>query len=125
MFGLANAGLGFGSLPAGALTDRLTLGIALGLLVGKQLGVFGALMAAIRSGLARRPDGITTMQLYGASVLCGIGFTMSLFIGEIAFRGGPRGDEIKLAVFGASLVSAVLGLLVLSLGRPAAGTRSR
>jgi len=113
LFGLANAGLSFGALPDGSATDRLTLGIALGLVVGKQLGVFGALMAGIRSGLARRPEGITTLQLYGAAVLCGIGFTMSLFIGDIAFRGSPRGEEIKLAVFVASLFSAVLGLLVL------------
>ena len=120
VFGLANAGLAFGGLPEGAITDRLTLGVALGLVVGKQLGVFGALMAAIRCGIAHRPSGITTRQLYGTSVLCGIGFTMSLFISEIAFRGGPRGDEIKLAVFCASLFSAVLGLLVLS-GRRAPG----
>ncbi|MGI4952926.1 MAG: Na+/H+ antiporter NhaA [Janthinobacterium lividum] len=113
LFGLANAGLSFGALPDGSATDRLTLGIALGLVVGKQLGVFGALMAGIRCGLARRPEGITTLQLYGAAVLCGIGFTMSLFIGDIAFRGSPRGEEIKLAVFVASLFSAVLGLLVL------------
>ncbi len=114
VFGLANAGLGFGHLPAGVLTDRLTLGVAFGLVVGKQLGVFGGLMIAIGAGIAKRPAGITTRQLYGASVLCGIGFTMSLFISEIAFRGGPRGDEIKLAVFGASLFSALLGLIVLS-----------
>jgi len=123
LFGLANAGLSFGALPDGSATDRLTLGIALGLVVGKQLGVFGALMAGIRCGLARPPEGITTLQLYGAAVLCGIGFTMSLFIGDIAFRGSPRGEEIKLAVFVASLFSAVLGLLVLWWAAPGEAAR--
>ena len=114
VFGLANAGLGFGALPPGTLTDPLTLGIALGLLLGKPLGVFGGVIAGIRLRLARRPDGIGTTQLAGAALLCGIGFTMSLFIGEIAFRGGPRNAEIKLAVFAASLLSAALGLVVLA-----------
>ena len=122
VFGLANAGLRFDTLPHGAATDPLALGTALGLLLGKQLGVFGAVTAAARLGLARLPAGITLLQLYGAAVLCGIGFTMSLFIGDLAFRGLPRGDEVKLAVFAGSLASAALGLLILALApRPRAG----
>ena len=117
VFGLANAGLGFGHLPADTLSDPLTIGIGLGLIVGKQVGVFGALMAAIKAGVARMPSGVNAGQIYGASILCGIGFTMSLFIGDIAFRGTPRGEEIKLAVFGASLISAMLGLVVLVVAR--------
>ena len=115
VFGFANAGLRFDTLPSGAATDTLAMGTALGLLVGKQIGVFGAVTAAARLGWARLPSGITTMQLYGASVLCGIGFTMSLFIGDLAFRGSPRGDEVKLAVFVGSLASALFGLLILAL----------
>ena len=115
LFGLANAGLRFDTLPAGALTDRLALGAALGLFLGKQLGVFGAVMAASRLGLARLPAGVTRLQLYGGAVLCGIGFTMSLFIGDLAFRGSPRGDEVKLAVFIGSGLSALAGLAVLVL----------
>jgi NhaA family Na+:H+ antiporter len=114
LFGLANAGLRFDTLPPGAWTDRLAIGTALGLFLGKQLGVFGAVMAASRLGLARLPAGVTTMQLYGGAVLCGIGFTMSLFIGDLAFRGLPRGDEVKLAVFAGSLASALAGLAVLA-----------
>jgi len=114
LFGLANAGLRFDTLPAGAWTDRLAIGTALGLFLGKQLGVFGAVMAASRLGLARLPAGVTLPQLYGGAVLCGIGFTMSLFIGDLAFRGSPRGDEVKLAVFVGSLLSALAGLAVLA-----------
>ncbi len=118
VFGLANAGLRFDTLPAGAWADPLALGTAFGLLLGKQVGVFGAVMVAARLGLARLPAGITLVQLYGAAILCGIGFTMSLFIGDLAFRDSPRGDEVKLAVFVGSLASAALGLLVLRLARP-------
>ena len=115
VFGLMNAGLSFGHLPPGAGTDALGLGTALGLLVGKQVGVFAAVTGAARAGVARLPAGVTLWQLYGASVLCGIGFTMSLFIGELAFRDSPRGDEVKLAVFVGSLASAALGLGVLAM----------
>ena len=115
VFGLVNAGLAFGTLPPHAWTDTVALGTVLGLLLGKQVGVFGALMLAVRFKLARLPSGVTRPQLYGAAILCGIGFTMSLFIGDLAFRGSPRGDEIKLAVFAGSLASAALGLLVLAL----------
>ncbi len=114
LFGLANAGLRFDTLPQGAWMDRLAIGTALGLFLGKQLGVFGAAIAASRLGWARLPAGVTLPQLYGGAVLCGIGFTMSLFIGDLAFRGSPRGDEVKLAVFVGSLVSAVAGLAVLA-----------
>ena len=119
LFGLANAGLGFATLPAGAWSDRLAIGVALGLFAGKQLGVFGAVLLAARLGLARLPAGVTRLQLYGGAVLCGIGFTMSLFIGDLAFRQSPRGDEVKLAVFVGSLASAVLGLLILRLAAQA------
>ena len=114
LFGLANAGLRFDTLPAGAWTDRLAIGVALGLFIGKQVGVFGGVMLASRLGLARLPGGVSLPQLYGGAVLCGIGFTMSLFIGDLAFRGSPRGDEVKLAVFVGSLLSAAAGLAVLA-----------
>ena len=115
LFGLANAGLSFGTLPDEAWRDTLALGTAAGLVFGKQFGVFGAVMAASRLKLAQLPAGVTLPQLYGGSILCGIGFTMSLFIGDLAFRATPRGDEVKLAVFIGSIVSAVLGLIVLSI----------
>ncbi|MBV9748132.1 MAG: Na+/H+ antiporter NhaA [Acetobacteraceae bacterium] len=113
IFGLANAGLSFASLPPGTWADSAALGVVLGLFLGKQAGVFAASRLALRLGLARLPEGVTMRQLYGAAVLCGIGFTMSLFINDLAFRGSPRGDEIKLAVFVGSLASAVGGLAIL------------
>ena len=113
LFGLANAGLAFDALPPGALWDRLALGTALGLFVGKQIGVFGATMLAARLRLVHLPPELTAPVLYGGSVLCGIGFTMSLFIGDLAFPGPGREAEVKLAIFGGSLLSALLGLLVL------------
>ena len=118
VFGLANAGLRFDTLPEGAWADPLAIGTALGLLVGKQIGVFGAVMAAAKLGIAKLPEGVTRMQIYGAAILCGIGFTMSLFIGDLAFRGSVRGDEVKLSVFVGSLAAALIGLAVLSLATP-------
>ena len=118
LFGLANAGLRFDHLPPAVWMDRMALGTALGLFVGKQIGVFGSVLLAARTGLARLPHGVTLPQLYGGAVLCGIGFTMSLFIGELAFRGGPSGDEIKAAVFTGSLLSALAGLLILAVVSP-------
>lgn len=119
LFGLANAGLDLAGLPPGALTSPLALGTALALVVGKQAGVFGTVLLAARLGLARLPAGISLGQLYGAAVLCGIGFTMSLFIGDLAFAGSPLGEEAKAAIFVGSAISAVLGLLVLALAPPA------
>ena len=124
LFGLANAGLRFDTLPAGAWHDRVALGTALALVLGKQLGVFGTVTVAAKAGLARLPKGITLPQLYGASVLCGIGFTMSLFIGDLSYGQTPRGDEVKLAVFLGSLISACSGLVILALvPRARAATR--
>ncbi|GAC1346584.1 MAG: Na+/H+ antiporter NhaA [Acetobacteraceae bacterium] len=124
LFGLANAGLRFDTLPAGAWTERLAIGTTVALVLGKQVGVFGAALASARLGLARLPAGGSLGALYGAAVLCGIGFTMSLFIGDLAFRQTPRGDEVKLAVFAASLISAAWGLLILGVvHRPAVVAR--
>ena len=123
IFGLANAGLSFAGLRPGAWADPAALGVALGLFLGKQAGVFTAARLALRLGLARLPEGVSMRQLYGAAVLCGIGFTMSLFIDDLAFRGAPREDEIKLAVFTGSLASAAGGLAVLWAAR--GGSRAR
>ena len=114
LFGLANAGLQLDQLPPGALLDPLAIGVALGLFAGKPLGVFGAVMLAICMGWAHRPSGVSTAQLCGGAVLCGIGFTMSLFINELAFRDSVQGDVVKLAVFAGSIVSSVVGLAILA-----------
>jgi NhaA family Na+:H+ antiporter len=93
------------------------LGIALGLFVGKPLGVFGAAAAMIGCGLARRPNGVTWPGLWGMSILCGIGFTMSLFIGSLAFADADDAIQLgkQVGIFAGSLASALAGFAVLRL----------
>ena len=116
VFGFANAGVPLGGVGMADLMKPVTLGCALGLFVGKQIGVFGSVWLAVKLGLAQRPAGTTWPQLYGMSLLCGIGFTMSLFIGLLAFGdAGPLQDQTKIGVLLGSLVSAVGGWAVLRL----------
>jgi NhaA family Na+:H+ antiporter len=111
LFGFVNAGVAFGHSP---LLAPLPLGIVAGLFVGKQLGVFGAVWASVRLGWTRKPAGASWAQVYGVALLCGIGFTMSLFISGLAFGGRPAFvDEAKIGILGGSLVSALAGWLVL------------
>ncbi len=113
LFGLANAGLQFSAVSLRTVADPVFVGIAAGLVLGKQAGVFGATALAAKLRLVHLPPELSLPVLYGGSVLCGIGFTMSLFIGDLAFPGPGREAEVKLAIFGGSLLSALLGLLVL------------
>jgi NhaA family Na+:H+ antiporter len=115
LFGLANAGLHFSEIsPRALLTDPVVAGIVLALVVGKPLGVAGATWLGSRAGLVRLPAQLTWRLLWGAACLCGIGFTMSLFIGTLAFPEGPRVAEVRAAVLFASVVSAVAGVAVLA-----------
>jgi len=99
----------------------LSLAIVGGLFLGKQLGILGALWLAARTGLAPQPRQTNWYQLYGAALLCGIGFTMSLFIGALAFPGDHiRIDEARVGTLAGSLLSAVFGYVVLRLAQPAA-----
>ena len=126
LFAFANAGLSLAGLHLDDLLQPLPLGIALGLVVGKQLGVFGFMAAAIGLGLARRPPGVSWGQLYGLACLAGIGFTMSLFIGSLAFDGDTRMDAVKIGVMAGSLVSGLLGYVLLrAVSRDPAAGRSR
>ena len=114
LFGFLNAGISFAGLSPAIATGGVPLGIAVGLFVGKQVGIFGAcrLMVALR--LAQLPHGASWRQVYGISLLCGIGFTMSLFIGGLAFgEGSALEDAVKVGVMAGSLLSALLGWLVL------------
>jgi Na+:H+ antiporter, NhaA family len=111
IFGFANAGVALGGGVAAFAT--LPLAIALGLFIGKQVGVFGSVWLAVKAGIATRPAGASWAQIYGVSLLCGIGFTMSLFIGGLAFPVQPRADAVKIGVLMGSLLSAVAGMLVL------------
>jgi NhaA family Na+:H+ antiporter len=121
LFGLASAGV---TLNGGwdALVQPLPLGIALGLLIGKQLGVFSAVWLVVRLTGSVQPPGTSWLQVYGASVLCGVGFTMSLFIGALAFPGDV--DKIEAAKIGTllgSILSALLGWAILRFARPVTG----
>ena len=113
VFAFANAGVSLDGLTFSSLLEPVTLGILLGLFVGKQIGVFGAAWLAIKLGLAKRPKGVTFGMLYGVSVLCGIGFTMSLFIGGLAFEGPEMARGVRVGVLAASALAAVFGLIVL------------
>jgi NhaA family Na+:H+ antiporter len=112
IFGFANAGVAFGAAP---LWAPVPLAVAAGLFVGKQLGVFGAMRGAVALGLAKKPEGAGWAQLYGVALLAGIGFTMSLFIGGLAFSDPVLVEEVKIGVLAGSLVSALLGFAVLRL----------
>ncbi|ALE89293.1 Na+/H+ antiporter NhaA [Pseudomonas versuta] len=114
IFGFANAGVSLAGISPRDLLDPVPLGVTLGLLLGKQLGVFGLAALAIRFGLAKLPEGSNWVQLYGVALLCGIGFTMSLFIGALAFPGAPHlVDEVKVGVLMGSILCAILGVVVL------------
>lgn len=114
IFGFANAGVSFAGLSVDAILAPLPLGIALGLFVGKQIGVYAFSELAIRLGLADVPAGATRLQCYGVALLCGIGFTMSLFIGALAFpNDADLIDATKIGVLTGSLLSAVVGFLIL------------
>ncbi|MDX9860794.1 MAG: Na+/H+ antiporter NhaA [Rhodospirillales bacterium] len=115
VFAFANAGVPLAGLSFSALLDPVTLGIILGLFVGKQVGVLATTWMAIRLGLGVLPDGSRWIQVYGVAVLTGIGFTMSLFIGELAFEGGDQSAAVRVGVLSGSLLSAVVGYAVLFL----------
>ncbi len=122
IFGFANAGVAFGGMSPSIVTQSVPLGIALGLFVGKQIGVFGATWASVKLGLTQMPAGAGWMHIYGVSLLCGIGFTMSLFIGALAFPTAPNlADAVKVGVLGGSTLAALAGWFVLHKARSPAG----
>jgi NhaA family Na+:H+ antiporter len=116
MFAFANAGVSLQGMRPSDLVAALPLGIALGLLGGKAIGVFGSAWLLVKAGLATRPRDASWMQFFGVCVLCGIGFTMSLFIGGLAFEGMDASFEtrVKLGVLGGSLLSGAIGAVILS-----------
>jgi NhaA family Na+:H+ antiporter len=116
VFAFANAGVNLAGMSPRTLLEPIPLGILLGLFVGKQVGVFTFSWLAVKTGLARLPSGVTFAQVYGAAILCGIGFTMSLFIGMLAFENTATGEVIvsdRLGILAGTLLSAVMGSLVL------------
>jgi len=114
LFGFANAGVSLAGVSPAVLLEPLPLAIMLGLFAGKQLGIFGSIWIAVRTGFARKPGRASWAQIYGVSMIAGIGFTMSLFIGGLAFPGRPElADEVKIGVLAGSILSALGGFAVL------------
>jgi NhaA family Na+:H+ antiporter len=124
LFGFANAGVALGGTSLAVFAEPLVLGIALALFLGKQIGIFGSIRIAVRLGFARAPGGASWAQIYGVALLAGIGFTMSLFIGGLAFPGDDAMmDDVKIGVLAGSVLSAVVGFLVLRFAPPGARAR--
>lgn len=116
VFGFANAGVDMSGLGLSAFLDPLPIAVAAGLVLGKQVGIFSMVYAVDRLNIAKKPTGCSWAEVWGVSILCGIGFTMSLFIGELAF---PQYrlliEEAKIGILTGSLISAVMGYTVLRL----------
>ncbi|PVZ20087.1 MULTISPECIES: Na+/H+ antiporter NhaA [unclassified Pseudomonas] len=117
LFAFANAGISLTGMSAESFTHSVPFGIALGLLLGKTAGVFGLTWAAIRLGLAKLPEGANWGQLLGVAILCGIGFTMSIFVGSLAFdpATSPYAGEDRMGILTGSCLAAVLGYAVFRL----------
>ncbi len=120
LFAFANAGVSLAGVSMAALLSPIPLGIAAGLFIGKQVGIFGACWLAIKLGIAKLPDKATWMQFYAVTVLCGIGFTMSLFIGSLAFENQSIAYmvDVKLGVLVGSLCSAIIGSILIARSQP-------
>ncbi len=120
IFGFANAGVSLEGLGLENLLDPLPLAVGAGLVIGKQVGIFSSVWAMVKLGVVKMPQGCSWPEVWGVSILCGIGFTMSLFIGELAFAGTDEAarllrDEAKIGILMGSLISAILGYVVLRL----------
>ncbi len=126
VFAFANAGLPLTGVSMDAVLGTVSTGIFLGLFFGKQIGVFGMTALVIGLGISKKPQGSSWGMLYGIALLCGVGFTMSLFIGSLAFEHGgfSQTAALKIGVISGSVVSAVCGWLVLHLSLPKAGQKA-
>ena len=123
IFGFANAGVSLTGFSLGTLLSPIPLGIALGLFFGKQIGIIALSVLAIKTGVAQLPERSSWLQLYGVALLCGIGFTMSLFIGSLAFPGAPElVDQVKVGVLVGSILSGLAGAAVLFMAGKASMT---
>ena len=115
LFAFANTGISFDGLSSDMFLHPVPLGIAMGLFFGNQIGVLGFSWLAIKAGVANMPTGANFLQIYGVSLLCGIGFTMSLFIGSLAFEQGGADYQVdnRLGILTGSMLSGIIGYLVL------------
>lgn len=117
IFAFANAGVGLTDIEPSAIFAPLPLGIALGLLLGKQIGIVGFAYVATKTGIASLPRSIGWMQMWGLSLIAGIGFTMSLFIGNLAFAAPEQIAAVKIGVLSGSLIAALAGVIILRSSR--------
>lgn len=113
IFAFVNAGFSFEGMSLATLAEPIPMGIALGLIFGKQIGIFGSAVLMIKTGLARMPEGANWLMLFATSAMCGIGFTMSLFIGGLAFDGSEQQTLLRVGVLGGSIVSGLIGFLLM------------
>ena len=113
VFAFANAGVSLSGVTLEVMLAPVTLGIAAGLFVGKQIGVFGFCWVAVKSGLCKLPEEVTWRHMHGLSLLAGVGFTMSLFIGTLAFADTQSASAVRLGVLSGSILAAVCGYLIL------------
>ncbi|MCI5050400.1 MAG: Na+/H+ antiporter NhaA [Rickettsiales bacterium] len=125
VFAFANAGIHFEGMTLDSFTEPLPLGIALGLFAGKQLGIFSVCWLAIKSGLAKMPDEINWMQFYAVCVLCGVGFTMSLFIGSLAFETSANELAARVGIVSGSLLSGLVAVVILYFSLPSVEERMK
>ena len=124
VFAFANAGVDLSGLSFADLGHPVTLGVILGLVLGKLVGVFGFSWLAVRAGICRQPLGATWLQIFGVAALCGVGFTMSLFIGSLAFEHLPDAGLLtanRLGILVGSAVAGLLGFLILRFAPPLSG----
>jgi len=119
IFGFANAGVSFSGTSPAVMSDTLAVGVAAGLFFGKLIGIFGAVTILVRAGWTDLPAHATWSQMLGVSLLCGIGFTMSLFIGLLAFDDPSMQDRVKYGILAGSLLAGVAGYAVLRIQQPA------
>lgn len=115
IFAFANAGVVLKGMTFNDLFAPLPLGIALGLIIGKQVGVFGLTMLMIKAGFAKMPHGASVLHIYGIACLAGVGFTMSLFIGGLSFADAALMNQVRLGVLSGSIISGILGYTALML----------
>ncbi len=123
LFAFANAGLPLLNVQFSTLLDPIPSGVVLGLVIGKPIGILGAVWLAIRCGIGRPIEGATTRHMLGVGLLGGVGFTMSLFIGSLAFSDPAQISSVRLGVLAASFLSGIAGYLVLRNGKPTAASR--
>ncbi len=121
VFALANAGVSFSGMSFGDLLNPVPLGIAMGLVLGKQIGILGFAWVAVKAGFASLPTGVSWLQISGLASIAGVGFTMSLFIGNLAFDSPEQMALVKIGVLSGSTIAALVGIAILKMASPESG----